>query len=157
MPALIQNTPSFLIPKELFKEEKMKEYGYIMFPKNQWEFFGKDDLNTFFLLYPKPKEEDTIHEITVLYNNFQEQYAAQTQAICFNVYEDGLNLLVLKDKNIVYTGFFNIQAKEDAVYHLANVTQQFFDDISQITFYYQNISDKVFQFLDKYFEMKKLL
>jgi len=156
MPAVIHNTPSGLIPKELFEEEKIQEYGRILFGNTQDEQIGKDDLNTFFLLYPIHKEKDTIHEITVMYHNLQKKFPNQAQAICINVYENGFNLLVLKDQNIAYSGYYQITVKEDIVYHLANITQRFFANVSQTAFFYQHISPTVLQFLDKYFEINKL-
>ena len=156
MPTVIRNTPACLIPKELCKEENIQEYWSVLYATLQYESIEKDELKNCFLLYPKPKDTDTIHEITFMYNNLQEKFPHQACAICINVYEDGFNLLAVKDGNIAYTGYFHFSVKEDVLYHLINISQQFFESIASITFFYQQLSSALLRFLNNYFEMKKL-
>ena len=157
MPTVICNAPSCLIPKELFKEEKTQEYWNILYnmPLHH-EDIGKDDLENFILLYPSPKEVNSIHEISFMYNSLQEKFSGQSHAICINVHDNGLSLLTLKDRHIVYTGYFRFSANEDVLYHLANVTQHFFENISQVTFFYQKLPPTVLRLLNNYYEMKEL-
>jgi len=154
MPAIIHNTPACLIPKELFKEEKIQEYWNVLYPHQ--ENLAKDDLDTYFLLYPKPKETDSIHDISCMYKILQEKYPHQACAICINVYDEVFNLIALKDSEIAYAGHFSFSVKEDILYHLTNISQQFYENISQITFSYQQLSSPVLRLLNKYYEMKKL-
>jgi len=155
-PTLIQNIPSLLIPKELYKEEKIQEYWNVLHPDSQSEYLGKDDLGSFFLLYPKIDKEDSIHEISVLYKEFMNKFPNNEHAVCVNVYENGVNLLVIKNREIAYAGYFRISLKEDVLYHLANVTQQFFDDVPAIIFAYQQLPATVLRLLGNYYEMKKI-
>jgi len=156
MPTLIQNTPALLIPKELFNEEKIREYWNVLHPVSHLENLGKDDLENFFLLYPKPNDEDSIHEISILNKEFREKFPNNEHAVCMNVYEDGFNLLVIKNREIVYTGYFRLSVKEDVLYHLANASQHFFEDISAVVFAYQQLPAAVLRLLDNYFDMKKI-
>ena len=156
MPIVIRNTPSGLIPQELFKEEKIQEFWNVLCPNSRNECIAADDLGHSFLLYPKPQNVETIHEISLMYKNIREQYPDEADAISIEVYDNDFNLLVLKDMNITFTGYFHFSVNEDIVYHLANVAQHFFEDVSQITFYYKQLSPKILQLLNEYFEMKQL-
>lgn len=155
MMTVIGNTPSGLIPKELFKEENIQEYWNVLYATLNQKSIGVDEFDDFFLIYPKPKDIETTHEISLMYKNMREKFSKQADAICFNVYEKSLSLLVLKEMKIAFTGYFTFSVEEDMVYHLANVAQHFFEDISQITFYYKHLSSKVLHFLKKYFQMKQ--
>ncbi len=157
MPTVISNTPTCLIPKELFKEEKIREYWSILYalPPSH-ESIGKDELEDFFLLYSKPKFTDTIHEITLMYKDLQEKFPNEMQTICINVYDNGFNLLALKDRKIVYAGYYHYAVKEDVLYHLTNVSQQFFENISPVTFFYQQLPPEILRLLNNYFKMRKL-
>jgi len=156
MPTLVQNTPFLLIPKELFKEEKIREYWNLLHPKSQSENLGKDDLINFFLLYPKPNDENSIHEISVLYKEFMEKFPKNEHAVCANVYEDGFCILVIKNREIAHASYFNYSVKEDVLYHIANISQHFFEDVAQIIFAYQQFPPTVLRLLDNYYEMKKI-
>jgi hypothetical protein len=156
MPKIVQNTPSLLIPKELFKEEKIREYWSALHPVSQYENIGKDDLENFFLIYPKANDKDSIHEISVLYKEFREKFPNNEHSICFNVYEEGFNLLVIKAQKMAYTGYFRFSVKEDVLYHLANISQHFFEDIYQIVFAYQQLPAEILRLLNNYYEMKKI-
>ena len=152
MPTVIRNTPTELVPQELFNAEKIQEYWSILYPNFTNETIGADELRDSVLLYPKPKEEDTIHTITQMYQNMREE----TDAIGLEVYENSFNVLVMKNSNVAFVGYFNYVVNEDILYHLANVSQHFFEDISQITFFYKQLSSKMLILLNKYFEMKQL-
>ena len=156
MTTVIRNTPAELIPQELFIEEKIQEYWNVICSDSHHEHIGIDHLENSFLLYPKPQNVDTIHGISLMYKNIRDKFPNQSDAICIDVYDNDFNLLVLKNMNIVFTGYFHFTAKEDIVYHLANVSQHFFDDISKIMFCYEQISPKILRFLKTYFEMKPL-
>ncbi|MCL1851263.1 MAG: DUF3822 family protein [Bacteroidetes bacterium] len=156
MPTIIRQTPSGLIPKELFTEKKIQEYWNVLCPNLFYESIRVDDLGEFYLLYPTPIDADTIHEITLMYKNIREKFPCQTATVCIDVYENNFNLLVLKDMNITFAGYFNFSVSEDIVYHLTNVAQLFFDDISQINFYYTQLSRNILSFLKKYFKMNQL-
>ena len=156
MLATVHNMPSLLIPKELFREEKIGEYWGILQPVSQIENIGKDELGDFFLLYPKPNKEDSNHEIFVLFNQFLRKFPKNEHAICINVHEDGFSLLVIKERNVLYTGYFRYIVKEDVLYHLANISQHFFEDINQIVFAYQQIPTAIIRLLENYYEMKKI-
>ena len=156
MPEVIRNTPSLLIPKELFKEEKIQEYWNVLYPNSPSEKMGKDELENFFLLYPKPNDDDSIHEINVLYHEFLEKFQDNDDAICLNVYDDGFNLLVVKHRNMEYTGYFRFSVNEDVLYHLANISQHFFEDISQVVFGYQQLPTAILRLLDNFYDMKKI-
>ena len=156
MSTRISNTPALLIPKELFKEEKIREYWNLLHPGYQPENLGKDNLKDLFLLYSKSEEEESTHEITILYEKFIEKFSDHEHAICINVHEIGFNLLVIKNRDIAYTGYFHYSGKEDVLYHLANVSQRFFEDISSVVFIYQQLPTSISHFLDHYYEMKKI-
>jgi hypothetical protein len=154
MTPAILNTPSCLIPKELFKEEKITTYWSALYNTN-YEYFGKDEMDHFILLYPKLKDEDTIHEITFMYQNFCEKYADKPQVICFNIDDDGVDLLALKEQQTEYTGFFAFTTKEDLLYHLANISQQIFGTTT-VDFYYRQAPAQLLSFLNNYYEIKPL-
>ena len=154
MPTVIRNTPACLIPKELCNEEKIQEYWNVLSVNPHQERITKDDLGDFFLLYPN-KEWDAIHEISFMYQNFQKQFPEQNHAICLNVYETGFHILAIKDAKIVYVGYFQSSVNEDIMYHLANITQQFFENIS-VTFFYQQLPVSVLRLLNNYYEFKKM-
>ena len=154
MPTVIRNTPACLIPKELCNEEKIQEYWNVLSVHPQQESIATDDLGDFFLLYPH-KEPDTIHEISFMYQNFQKQFPEQNHAICLNVYETDFHILAIKDTKIVYAGCFQFSTNEDVVYHLANISQQFFENIS-VTFLYQQLPAPILRLLNNYFELKKM-
>ena len=156
MPTVIRNTPTCLIPKELFKEEKIRDYWSVLYAAPHYESIGKDDLENSFLLYPKPKDADTVHEITLVYKDLQEKFPDQIHAICINVYDDGVSLLALKDRQIAYTGHCQYTVKEDVLYYLTNVFQQFFENIAQVNFFFQQLPPDILRLLDNYYEMQKL-
>jgi len=156
MPTVISNTPVGLVPQELFKEEKTREYWNVLSQNQYQEHIGVDHLEYSFLLYPKPQDVETIHEITLMYNNLKNRSPKSIDAICLDVYENDFNLLVLKDMNLMLAGYFHFNTKEDIVYHLANVSQHFFEDLSQITYYYKQLSPKILHFLEDFFEMQQL-
>ena len=157
MPVIICNAPSCLIPKELFKEEKIQEYWSVLYniPLRR-EDIGKDELENFFLLYPNPKDVDAIHEITFMYNALREKFPEQIHAICINVHENGFNLLALKEQHIVYIGYFQYTANEDVLYHITNIFQHFFENIPQITLFYQKLPFAVLRLLNNYYDLKEL-
>jgi len=157
MSTVICNAPSCLIPKELFKEEKIQEYWNVLYATPlHHESIGKDELENFFLLYPTPKDVDTMHEISFMYKELRENFANQPHAICINVHETGCNVLALKDQHITYTGYFHYSVKEDILYHLTNIFQHFFDNNAQVTFFYQQLSPAILRLLSNFYEMKKL-
>ncbi|MCL2289716.1 MAG: DUF3822 family protein [Bacteroidetes bacterium] len=157
MAIVICNTPSCLIPKELFKEEKIHEYWNALYATPlHHESIGKDELENFFLLYPSPKDIDSTHEISFMYKSLREKFPDHFHAICINVHDTGLNLLALKDQHIIYTGYFHYSVKEDILYHLTNIFQQFFDNNIQVTFFYQQLSPPILRLLNNYYEMTKL-
>jgi hypothetical protein len=155
-PEIIRNTPPCLIPKELFKEEKMNKYWDILVDKPNHNYFGKDDLENYFLIYAKPENVDSIHEITVTYNQLQQLFPERNNAICINVYDEGLTILVLKERLISYAGYITYATKEDVLYHLTHLAQQFFEDSASITFFYQQLPAPVLRLLNQYYEMNKL-
>jgi hypothetical protein len=153
MHTVIQNTPTGLIPKELFKEEKTQEYWNVLCPNLPHEKIGVDELEEFYLLYPKQHNDvDTIHQINLIYQNIKEK----SDAIALDLYKNSFNLLVLKNMNIAFTGYFNFAVNEDIVYHIAHVALQYFEDISQINVYYKQLSPTILNFLKRYFEMVQL-
>jgi hypothetical protein len=156
MPTIICNTPAGLIPQELFKEEKIQEYWNVLYPNSHQENIGVDDLGDSLLLYPKPKDIETVHEMSLIYKNIRDKFPNQADAICLDLYDDSFNLLVLKDMGIAFAGFFKFSVNEDIVYHIANVSQHFFEDISIQTIYYKQIPPKVLRFLAKYFELEQM-
>jgi len=156
MPEIICNTPAVLIPQELFNEKLIQEYWNVLYPDKHREKIETENLGDFFLLYPKNKESDSVHEISLMYKNIREKYPNQTNAICLEVYENHISLLVLKECHIVYTGYLHFSVKEDIVYHLANVAQHFFEDISPGIFYYRQLAPKLLRLLKDYFEMNQL-
>jgi hypothetical protein len=153
MPAIIRNTPACLIPKELFKEEKTQEYWNVLYPHQ--ENMQKEDLDNYFLIYPKPKEADSTHDISSMYKEIRKKYPNQENSICINVFDEMFNIIALKENSIIYAGNFCFSEKEDILYHLTNISQQFFENIS-VTFFYQQLSTPVLRLLNKYYEMKKL-
>jgi len=156
MPAVVHNTPACLIPKELFKEEKAQVYWYVLYPNFHCDSIAKDDLDNFYLLYPSSKNADSIHETTSMYNSLRKNFPQQSDAICINIYDGWLSLLALKDNQIAYAGYFCFSVREDILYHIANISQQFFEDLSQILIYYSQISTQNLLFLKEYFELKQL-
>ena len=156
MSTIIRNTPSELVPKELFNAEKIQEYWNVLYPNLNNETIGADELGAFFLLYPKPKDTEALHIIIPMYQNMKEKCPNQVDAIGVEVYENSFNVLAMKDRNIAFVGYYNFAANEDILYHLANVAQHFFEDISQITCFYKQLSSQMLKLLNTYFEMKQL-
>jgi len=153
MPAIIRNTPFCLVPKVLFQEELLHEYWDLLHAPPRSESLGKDDLENLFLLYPKPKNEDTVHEITLMAENLRENFSHQANIIFLNVYEEGFYLLVVKDQTLAFAEYFHYTVKEDILYHLANTAQQYFETISHVTFVYQKLPPSVLRLLNHYYEM----
>jgi len=156
MPEIIHNTPSILIPKELFREEKILDYWSVFYPADQNKTIGKDELKDFFLIYPKTNNEDSIHEISVLYSDFLEKYPNCEDAVCVNVYDNSFCILVVKNREVEYSGFFQFTVKEDVLYHLTHVSQKYFENISTVFFGYQQLSQDILRLLDSFYEMKKI-
>jgi hypothetical protein len=156
MPAVICNTPACLIPKELFKEEKIQEYWSVLYALSSLENIGKDDLENYFLIYPKPNEEDVMHEIRYMYNQLKEKYPHHACSLIINVYDDRFNILALKDEDIVYSGNFCFSVKEDILYHLTNISQQFYENIDQVIIFYQQLNSDILRLLNQYYEVKQL-
>ena len=156
MNTTVYNTPFCLIPKELFNEEKKRDYLGLFLQKPVPELMGKEEMDSYFLIYPTPTEEESIHNISLMYKNIKEITPELSDVICVNVYEDKLFLLVLKAGKIEYAGFQHFTVKEDVVYHIANVTQQFFENNSQPDYYYLQLIPEQLRLLCNYFEMKKL-
>ena len=153
---IVQNTPSLLIPKEIFKEEQIHKYWNVLHPDAPHENIGKDELESYFLLYPKPKEVDSIHEISVLYKEFLEKFPNQENAICINLYDKSFNMLVLKNRSIIYSGYFLYSVNEDILYHITNIYRHFFDDGTQIVLGYQQLLPDALRLLNNYYEMVKI-
>jgi len=156
MPTIIRNTPVCLIPKELFKEEKIQEYWNVLHTLPHHENIAKDDLYQYFLLYPIPKDLDAVHDITCMYKKIQEKYSHQTDSICINVYDEVFNIIALKENAIVYVGHFCFSVKEDVLYHLTNILQQFYENINGVTLFYQQLNPDILRLLNQYYEVKKL-
>jgi len=156
MTAEIVNTPSCLIPKEMYIEEMGLDYLNLLIPENQYESLGKDQLENYFLLYPKRNDGDSIHEITVMYNNIKDKFPDHSHAACIHEYKDKCNLLVLNHETIFYSGQLQFSVKEDILYHLAHILLHHFENVSQITVYYKHLSPAVLHLLSDYFEMKQL-
>jgi len=155
-PVIICDTPSIIIPKELFREEKIHEYWNSLCSSSKQEEFGKDELENYIILYPRQKKEDSIHETTNLFHIIREKFPEQTEAVCINVYEDTFCLLVIKNREITYSGYFQYTVKEDVLYHVANISQHFFENNHRINYYYQHLSPAILRLLNTCFEIKKL-
>jgi hypothetical protein len=156
MTNVIRNTPPCLIPKELCKENQIKNYWSVLNNDTHSEYFGTDDWDSFFLIYPKPSEEETSHELSLMLGQFREKYPNLTHAMGLNVNDEGVNILTFKNKEIVYASFFPYNAKEDILYHITNITQQFFDDFFPVDLYYQQIPPQILRLLKDYYELKPL-
>jgi hypothetical protein len=157
MPAVICDAPSCLIPKELFQEEKIPAYWSALYNiPIRFEDLGKDDLENFFLLYPNSKNADSIHEISLMYNRLKEKFPEPIHAICLSVHENNFNILALKESQIVYTGYFQYAVNEDILYHLTNIAQQFLENISPVTFFFQQLPPSLLRLLNNYFDMMEL-
>jgi hypothetical protein len=156
MNTTVSYTPFSLIPKQLFKEEKIIEYFNFLVHKPANENVGKEELENYYLIYPKQKEEDSIHVISLMFNNILEKNPEPSHLICINAHEDFLHLLCIKEHKIEFAGFFHFSVKEDVVYHVANVYQQYYENIFPVDFYYLQLTPDVLRLLDNYFEMKKL-
>lgn len=154
MIAVIKNTPSCLIPKELFKEELIKNYGSILHKSSHYEYFGKDDWGNFYLIYPKPNEEDSLHEMSMMYGQFREKYPNIEHAVGMDIDDNAIRILVFKNQEIAYSGSFSYDLNEDVLYHITNITQQFFDTNTPVDFYYQQISPQILRLLSNYYELK---
>jgi hypothetical protein len=152
----IYHTPSCLIPKKLFKEEKKIEYFDFLINKPTYENIGKEELENYSLVYPKHKEEDSIHVISLMYQNIKENISEQSHIFCVSEHENTLHFLCIKEHKIEYAGFVNFTVKEDVLYNITNVFQQFYENISQVNFFYQQLTPDVLRLLVNYFEMKKL-
>jgi hypothetical protein len=150
------NTPFCLIPKEVYIEEKILEYSRFMLSNSLNYNIGKEELDNYFLIYPKQKEENSIHIISLMYKYIKESISEQPHIICANEQDGLLHLLCIKDHMIEFAGFFDISVKEDVVYHVANISHQFYENTSQVGFYYQQLTPDVLRLLVNYFEMKKL-
>ena len=156
MTTQICNSPSCLIPKEFFDEEKIQEYWKVLYPKQSHESIGIDDLERFFLLYTKPQNVESVHDIHLMYNSLTDKCSDLEDAICINVYEEGFNVLVLKNRNIEFVGYFHFSVKEDILYHLVNISQHFFEDFYQVDLFYKQLSPSLMHLLNNYFIMKQL-
>ena len=157
MRTLLHNTPFCLIPKELFKKEQIHEYWNVMYPPPQPENFGVDELENFFLIYPKANDEETVHETYLIYKNLREELPNQGNIIFLNLLDEKIYLLVIKDHTFAFAGYFNYTVKEDVLFHLANISQQYFENILQVDFVYQQLSSNVLRLLRNYFELKPLV
>jgi hypothetical protein len=102
------------------------------------------------------KDVDSIHEISCMYKKILEKYPQQACSICIDVYDEVFNIIALKENAIAYAGHFCFSVKEDILYHLTNISQQFYENVSQVTFLYQQLSANMLRLLNKYYEMKKL-
>jgi len=156
MPTTIHNAPFCLIPKELFKEEQMSEYWNLLYPPPSPENYGIDELENSFLIYPKSNDEDTVHEIGLIYKILREKFSDQANIIFINLWEEKIYLLVIKEHALAFAGYINYTVKEDVLYHLANISQQYFEDILLVNFMYQQLSPSVLRLLNNYYEMKPL-
>jgi hypothetical protein len=156
MLTVVQNTPSLLIPKELFKEEKIQEYWSVLHPVSQFENIGKDDLENFFLLYPKPNDLDSMHDATFMFTYIMENYPDRSNVICINVYEKDFNLLALKNGDIVFSGNFQFSVKEDILYYVTNISQQYFENSNDLFYCYQQLSTEILRLLNQYYEVKNI-
>jgi hypothetical protein len=63
---------------------------------------------------------------------------------------------VIKDHTLAFAGYFNYTVKEDVLYHLTNISQQYFENILHLDFVYQQLSPSVLRLLNNYYEMKPL-
>ena len=156
MPETLHNTPFCLIPKELFKKEQIHEYWNVLFPEPLPENFGIDELENSFLIYPKPKDEEAVHEINFIYKNLREKFPNQENIIFINLLDEKIYLLVIKEHTMAFAGYFNYTVKEDVLYHLTHISQQYFEDILHVDFRYQQLSSGVLRLLNNYYEMKSL-
>ena len=156
MPTTIHNTPFCLIPKELFKKEQLSAYWNVLYPPPHPENFGVDELENCFLIYPKTKEDETVHEINLIYKELREKFPNQENIIFSNLFDEKIYLLVIKDDTLVFAGYFNHTVKEDVLYHIANLSQQYFENILPVSFVYQQLSPSVLRLLNNYYEMKPL-
>jgi hypothetical protein len=156
MPETLHNTPFCLIPKELFKKEQIHEYWDLLYPAPQPENFSIDELENFFFIYFKSKDEETVHETYLIYNNLREKLPNQENIIFVNLLDEKIYLLVIKDHTLAFAGYFNYTVKEDVLYHLTNISQQYFENILQVDFRYQQLSSSVLRLLNNYYEMKSL-
>ncbi|MDR0206541.1 MAG: DUF3822 family protein [Bacteroidales bacterium] len=156
MNTTVYTTPFCLIPKIFFNEEKKRDYLDIFFEKPISQFMGKEEMDSYFLIYSTQTAEESTHIISLMYKNIKEITQELSDVICVNVYEDELFLLVLKKGKVEYAGFNYITVKEDVVYHIANVAQQFFENNSQPEYYYLQLIPEQLRLLCNYFTMKKL-
>ena len=156
MPETLHNTPFCLIPKELFKKEQIHEYWNVIYPEPNTENFGVDELENFFLIYPKSKEEESVHEISLIYGELRAKLPNQENIFFINLLDEKIYLLVIKDHTLAFAGYFNYTVKEDVLYHLTNILQHYFENILQVDFRYQQLSSSVIRLLNNYYEMKPL-
>jgi len=156
MPQIISNTPFCLIPEELFKEEQINEYWSVLCANPCLDYFGKDIFDDSVLIYPKTNVDESVHEITLMYNNLREKLPSSQNIIFLYVFETGFYLLTVKEKTIAFAGYFKFSVIEDILFHLANISHQYFEDISQVVFAYQQLPPPVLRLLNNYFEMVQI-
>ena len=156
MPETLHNTPFCLIPKELFKKEQISEYWNLLYPEPHPQNFAVDELENCFLIYPKTKDEEVVHEINLSYKKLREKYPNQANIILSNLLDEKIYLLVIKDYTLVFTGYFKHTVKEDVLYHLAHTSQQYFENSLPVDFVYQQLSPSILRLLNNYYEMKPL-
>ncbi|MDR2972295.1 MAG: DUF3822 family protein [Bacteroidales bacterium] len=157
MPTIVRNTPFCLIPKELFIKEQVQEYWKILYTLPNPKNFGIDDFQSFFLIYPKIADEDSVHEIIFMYNNLQEKFPNHANSIFLNEFEHEYYLLVILNHEIAFAGYFQYAEQEDVLYHMASVSQHYFDDNYSVVYAYQQLSPKILRLLNNYFEMLPVL
>jgi len=156
MPTTLYNTPFCLIPNELFVQEQILEYWKVMYPPPHPKNFGIDKLENFFIIYPNSKDEETVHEVTHIYNNLCDKFPNKVNIIYINLRDEKIFLLVIKDQTLAFTGYFNYSVKEDVLYHLTNIFQKYFENSLLVDFVYQQLSSSVLRLLNNYYKMKPL-
>ena len=155
MATVISSSPFCLIPKELYDEKNIHDYWNALYPDNVNENIGTDDIESSYLLYPKPNNVDARYELSVSYNRIKRKLQNHANIVYICTFENELKLLVIKDNNLVYIGCLHFDTKEDVLYHLANVSQHYYENNLQVIFLYQQLTASILRLLKKYFDIKK--
>ncbi|MCL2313421.1 MAG: DUF3822 family protein [Firmicutes bacterium] len=146
-----------VIPKELFQKEKVVDYWSALFDAPILrENLGIDDLDNCVLLYPNSHGTVFRHIVSFMYHEMKEKFPNYPHAICMNLHENALNFLAVNDHHIVYAGHFECSTNEDILYHLSNISQHFFQNISKINYFYKQLPHPVLRLLRSYYDMNEL-
>ena len=144
-----QNSLFTLVPNEYFSENNLSEYLNFNIKTLVTDFIAFDNLdninakNVFVpyvninnYLFQNFGEFEYKHHLTIFIEKLISLNNSDEKKVFINVYKDNFDIVVLQNKQLIFSNSFYFETKEDFIYYVLFTLEQLKLDVEQIELYF---------------------